>query len=88
MLIHNIDSTLTLNYFQRYFLTFHVCFHTFVQTVDDTGDSINEIYDVSYMFWRSFNLTFKANLFDEILMQPQKKLFFGFLFRALSGKLG
>ena len=30
------------------------------------------------MFWRSFNLTFKANLFDGILMQPQKKLFFGF----------
>ena len=30
------------------------------------------------MFWRSFNLTFKANLFDEILMQPQKILFFGF----------
>ena len=40
------------------------------------------------MFWRSFNLTFKANLFDELLMQPQKKLLFGFLFRALSGKLG
>ena len=26
-----------------FFLTFHVCFHTFVQTFDDTGDSINEI---------------------------------------------
>ena len=40
-------------------------------------------YKTFLMFWRSFNLTFKANLFDEILMQPQKKLFFGFLFRAL-----
>ena len=43
MMIHNIDSTLTLNYFQRYFLTFHVCFHTFVQTLDHIGDSKNEI---------------------------------------------
>ena len=61
-------------------------FITFVQTVDHTGDSVNEIKDVSYMFWRSFNLTFKTNLFDEILMQPQKKLFFGLLFRALAGE--
>ena len=37
------------------------------------------------MFWRSFNLTFKAKNFDAILMQPQKNLFFGFLFRALPG---
>ena len=59
-------------------MTFHVCFHTFVQTVDQTGDSINEKQDVSYKFWRSFNLTFTANLFNELLMHPQNNLFFGF----------
>ena len=70
-----------VNFFRLYFLTLHVCFYTTFQTVERTGDSTNEIKDVSYMFWRSFNLTFKAIVFDEIRMQPQKNLFFGFLFR-------